>query len=52
MAQASLAVLETQLEIPVRLTYVQTPEATPVFDQAAVLGKQLFALRNALDKRV
>ena len=51
VAQGSLAELETQLEIAVRLRYVDSAMAAPMFEQATVLGKQWFALRNALGKR-
>jgi four helix bundle protein len=51
MAQASLAELETQLEIAVRLKLVELPESKPILDLATVLGKQLRALRVAVDKR-
>jgi four helix bundle protein len=46
MAQASLAEVETQLEISVRLRYLQA-ESVPV-SEIQKLGKQLHALRNAL----
>ena len=51
MAQASLAELETQLESAQRLKFLGTVESQPLFEQAAILGKQLWALRNALGKR-
>jgi four helix bundle protein len=51
IAQASLAEVETQLEIASRLGYISAPELIPLLDQAAVLGKQLYALRDALVKR-
>lgn len=49
IAQGSLAELETQLEIAIRLRYAS--EANILLEQAEVLGKQLYALRNALIKR-
>ena len=52
MSQASLAELETQLEIAIRLGYVSLQEARSIAEQAESLGKQLYALRNALLKRV
>ena len=52
MAQASLAEVETQLEIASRLGYLASAELSAILEQAAVLGKQLYALRNALAKRV
>jgi four helix bundle protein len=51
IAQASLAEVETQLEIAVRLGYIAPEKLIPVVDQAVVLGKQLYALRNALARR-
>jgi four helix bundle protein len=51
MAQGPLAELETQLEIAVRFRYVSSTEAAPLFEEARALGKQLYALRNALNKR-
>jgi four helix bundle protein len=51
MAQASLAELETQIEIATRLKYVQ-PEALEHFlSDLNSLGKQMYALRNALLSR-
>src|SRR5438132_11452929 len=52
MSQASLAELETQLEIAIRLSYVSLEEARSIAEHAESLGKQLHALRNALLKRV
>ena len=51
MSQASLAELETQLEIAIRLNYVSLHEARSIAEHAESLGKQLYALRNALLKR-
>lgn len=51
VAQASLAELETQLEIAQRLQYTNSTETAPLIEQATVLGKQLYASRNALIKR-
>jgi len=51
-AQASLAEVETQMEIASRLGYVAFTELSAVLEQAAVLGKQLYVLRNALAKRI
>jgi four helix bundle protein len=51
MAQASLAEVETQLEIASRLGYAQRMNLQPILDEAALLGKQLYALRDALLKR-
>ena len=51
IAQASLAELETQLEIAARLEYYSREQVEQLLAQAASLGKQLYALRNALMKR-
>ena len=51
MAQASLAEVETQLEIALRLGYVALAEVKPILDQSIVLGRQLYALRDALLRR-
>ena len=48
MAQASLAELETQLEIARRLTYLRQEDLDGTFERIVSLGKQLYALRNAL----
>jgi len=48
MAQASLAELETQLEIAVRLRYLLTLTAEKIQSDINSLGKQMYALRNAL----
>jgi four helix bundle protein len=51
IAQASLAEVETQLEIAARLGYIAPERLTPILGQSAVLGKQLYALRDALARR-
>lgn len=48
IAQASLAELETQLEIATQVNYVNQPEAVLLLEKISSLGRQLFALRNAL----
>jgi four helix bundle protein len=50
IAQASLAEVETQLEIAVRLRLAGPEESRAIMDQATVLGKQLLALRLAVSK--
>ncbi len=50
VAQASLAELETQLEIATRPNYLQPEQLGQAMEQTASLGKQLYALRNALNK--
>src|SRR5215813_6048249 len=51
IAQASLAEVETQLEIAERLQYVDAAIVGPLITQSGILGKQLYALRNALVKK-
>jgi len=51
MAQASLAEVETQLEIAIRLAYLPAETAGALFTSIHQLGKQLYALRNALEAR-
>lgn len=52
MAQASMAELETQIEIAERLGYVSRIQIEQLLADASILGKQLFALRNALQKKL
>lgn len=52
IAQASLAELETQLEIAARLNYFETSKLDPILERVVSLGKQLYALRNALLRRL
>ncbi|MFN2482269.1 MAG: four helix bundle protein, partial [Pyrinomonadaceae bacterium] len=52
MAQASLAELQTQIEIASRLHYASPEVAKNVLEQSAALSRQLYALRNGLLKRV
>jgi four helix bundle protein len=51
IAQASLAEVETQLELAARLKYADGNELTPVLEQCVVLGKQIYKLRDALVRR-
>ena len=51
IAQASLAELQTQLEIAKRLSYIPMEDFTTTQKQAESLSKQLYALRNSLKKR-
>jgi four helix bundle protein len=51
MAQASLTEIETQLEIALRLKYLSVEQFRTSVEQSKALGKQLYALRNALNKR-
>jgi four helix bundle protein len=50
MAQASLAELQTQLEIAARLKYVSSEAVNALLEKCVSLSKQLFALRNALER--
>src|ERR1035438_9756760 len=45
MAQGSLAEVQTQLEIAKRLGYLVERQLDPILEEAAILGKQLHALR-------
>ncbi len=51
IAQGSLAELETPVEISSRLGYVPADRSAELLEQAASLGRQLYALRNSLTKR-
>ena len=48
MAQASFAEVETQLEIAKRLKYLHSDRLRELLLEISSLGKQLYALRNAL----
>jgi four helix bundle protein len=48
MAQASLAELETHLEIAMRLKYLTPDQLKELMDDSSSLGKQMYSLRNAL----
>lgn len=50
IAQASLAEVETQLEIATRLGYVPRSELPKFLAEISSVGKQLYALRNALQR--
>jgi four helix bundle protein len=50
IAQASLAEAETQLEIATRLGYVSKEQLDKVLTRLTSLRKQLYALRNALNR--
>jgi four helix bundle protein len=52
MAQASLAELDTQLELACRLDYLTDAELGTTNEQVLSLGRQMYALRNALLKRL
>ena len=48
MAQSSPAEVETQIEIATRLTYLLPSGLEDLLREVQSLGKQLYALRNAL----
>lgn len=50
MAQASLAEVQTELEIAIRLKFVLAERAEPLLKNGTALAKQLYSLRNALLK--
>src|SRR5687767_11691575 len=50
IAHASLSEVETQLEIASRLGYLGGDVLSPILEESAILGKQLHALRNALQR--
>ncbi len=51
IALASLAEVETQVEIAQRLGYISQEQATEPLNQASAPGRQLNALRTSLSKR-
>jgi four helix bundle protein len=52
MARASLAEVQTQIELAGRLKYAAKDNVTEIIQQCISLSKQLFALRNALTKNL
>ena len=52
MAQASLAEVQTQLEIACRLGFAHREQVAVLFEQSDILGKQLHTLREALQKKI
>lgn len=50
MAQASLAEVETQLEIATRLKYLESDQLNASLLEVSSPGRQLYALRNALTR--
>lgn len=52
IAQGSLAELETQAEIAVRLAYCSSEVGTQLLANCAAVAKPLYALRNALQKKI
>jgi four helix bundle protein len=51
VARASLAELETQLELACRLKYISPEQLNHALDRVGNLGRQLPSLRNALERR-
>ncbi|WP_371879098.1 four helix bundle protein [Candidatus Chloroploca mongolica] len=51
IAQGSLAEVQTQSEIARRLGYLSAEQAEVIEQQTVTLSKQLYALRNALQKK-
>lgn len=52
IAQASLSELETQIEIAMRLKYLSQEQLSQILKQAALLGRQLYALQSALINKI
>ena len=52
IAQGSLSELETQLEIAKRLSYISEQTLEQLLQTTSSLGKQLYALSNAIEKKV
>ena len=51
IAQASLAELQTQLEIAERLLYLPHDQVSPILEQCIALSRQLYALRNSIQQK-
>ena len=52
IALGSLAEVETQIEIAKRLGYIAVEDLAAILERASVLGRQLYALRNALARKI
>lgn len=52
VAQGSLAELQTQIEIALRLGFASNVAAQQCLDLSIALTRQLFALRNALMRKI
>jgi four helix bundle protein len=50
-AQGSLAEIETQIEIALRLRYITPKDASDLFTDISALGKQMYSLRNSLSTK-
>lgn len=48
IAQASLAELETQMEMAARLEFISDADLRGILESSSMLGKQLYALRKSL----
>jgi four helix bundle protein len=51
IAQGSLAELQTQIEVAGRLVYLSPDQVAEVLDHTVHLAKQLYSLRNALQRK-
>ena len=51
MAQGSMAELQTQIEIAGRLSYLTAEQVTGLMDAAVSLTRQMYALRNSLQRQ-
>jgi four helix bundle protein len=52
IAQGSLAELQTQIEIALRLDFIAAETARQILDHSASLSRQIFALRNAIMRKI
>ena len=52
IVQGSLAELQTQIEIAARLDFVTTEAARQTLELSAALSRQIFALRNAIARKI
>ncbi|NNJ13399.1 four helix bundle protein [Chloroflexales bacterium ZM16-3] len=51
VAQGSLAEIQTQIEVAARLEYFAETERIKLISQATALAKQLYTLRNSLQRK-
>ena len=52
IVQGSLAELQTQIEIAARLDFVEAEAARQTLELSASLSRQIFALRNAIARKI
>jgi four helix bundle protein len=52
IVQGSLAEIQTQIEIAVRLDFIQHESAQQTVEFASSLSRQIFALRNAIARKI